>query len=140
MSLSEPPLVTSEGNSTVTCPVSCCSAPDYVVVDIPEPDMTYISPVRESTDLITTDPEVTDTDNVTSESPESEATSIRRPVWERRLPHKLTYDELGEPLTLAISSFFQALGTAISNIFACGGRCACRDSCSLEGENVTLVS
>ena len=112
----ETPLVSSEGSSTVTHPIPQCRAPDHVVVDIPEPDMTHISPVREDTDLITTDPVVVDTDNVTSESLESENTSVRRSVRERRPPRKLTYDELGEPLTLAISSFFQALGAAISHV------------------------
>lgn len=109
----EPPLDSSEGSGIVTPPTSQCRAPDHVIIDVPEPDMTHISPVRENTDLIITDPVGVDTDDVTPESLESEAASVRRSVRERRPPQKLTYDELGEPLTLAISSFFQALGTAI---------------------------
>ena len=112
----ETPLVSSESSGSVTHPTSHCRAPDHVVIDIPEPDMTHISPVKENTDLITTDPVVPDTDNVAFENLESEYPSVRRSVRERHPPRKLTYDELGEPLTLAISSFFQALGAAISHV------------------------
>ncbi|CAI5680231.1 unnamed protein product [Oreochromis niloticus] len=110
------PLVSSENSGSVTHPTSHCRTPDHIVIDIPEPDMTQISPVGENTDLITTDPVAADTDNVVSESQESENTSVRRSAREKRPPRKLTYDELGEPLTLAISSFFQALGAAISHV------------------------
>lgn len=51
-----------------------------VQLDIPEPDMAHIWPVRENTQLITTD-----TDHVTVQSPESEVTCIfvreRHPPW-----------------------------------------------------------
>lgn len=110
----EPSLANSEGSGTFTHPTPHCRAPDDVVIDIPEPDVTHVSPVREDTDPITTDPEVAEADHEASESLETEAPSVRRSVRERHPPRKLTYDELGEPLTLAISLFFQALGTAIS--------------------------
>ncbi|CAJ1056507.1 unnamed protein product [Xyrichtys novacula] len=71
----ETPLVSSERSVSVTPPTSHCRAPDHVVIDIPEPNMTLISPVRETTDLIPTDPVGADTDNVASESLESENTS-----------------------------------------------------------------
>lgn len=100
----ETPLGSSEGNGRATHPISHCRSPYHVVIDIPEPDMTPVPPVRENTDLITMGPVVADTDVVTSENLESEATSIRRSVRERRPPCKLTYDELGEPLILAINS------------------------------------
>ncbi|CAJ1058061.1 unnamed protein product [Xyrichtys novacula] len=53
----ETPLVSSERSVSVTPPTSHCRAPDHVVIDIPEPNMTLISPVRETTDLIPTDPD-----------------------------------------------------------------------------------
>lgn len=114
----ENPLVISESSGTVIPSPSPCRAPDHVVIDIPEPDMTHTSPVQKSTDFVTPDPVVVDTEDVTSDSRESEATSVRRSVRDRRPPRKLTYDELGEPLTLAISTILQALGAVISHVSA----------------------
>lgn len=84
--------------------------PDHVAIDIPEPDMT---PDTTDTDLVSSEPVVSsvDTDRVATEP---EPVGVRRSERERRPPHKFTYDELGEPLTLAISSFFQTLGVAFS--------------------------
>lgn len=40
---------------------------------------------------------------------ESEPDEPRRSTRERRPPYKFTYDELGKPLILALSSFFESL-------------------------------
>lgn len=84
---------------------------DHVVIDIPETDF---EPTLTDTDL-TPKKCVVSTDNaVSTETSDREPVNLRRSNRERRPPQKLTYDELGEPLTLAISSFFQTLGVAFS--------------------------
>ncbi|XP_036004828.1 uncharacterized protein LOC118566561 [Fundulus heteroclitus] len=81
------------------------SSSDHVIIDMSETDL---EPTLIDTDL--TSEIVGGTDNVVSaETSATEPVSLRRSERERRPPQKLTYDELGEPLTLAISSFFQAL-------------------------------
>lgn len=95
-----------------------------VQLDIPEPDITHISPVRENTQLITTD-----TDHVTAKSPESEVTSISG--RERYPPCKHTYDELVEPLAWAMNSFFCNL----TRLFLLGKLCM-----QYEGEQSTITA
>uniref|UniRef100_A0A8C5DDV5 Gypsy retrotransposon integrase-like protein 1 n=1 Tax=Gouania willdenowi TaxID=441366 RepID=A0A8C5DDV5_GOUWI len=92
-----------------------CRAPDHVIIDIPEPDVTHTSPITDSTGHVRTEPTVADTEAEACEGPDTESIGLRRSTREKRQPRKLTYDELGEPLVLAISSFFQTLGTAFSH-------------------------
>ena len=63
------------------------------------------------------------------DSAEQEPESIepRRSNREKHKPRKFTYNELGVPVILV----------ANSDVSTSGVRCACRDSCILEGENVT---
>lgn len=79
------------------------------VIDIPEPDMT---PTMTDPVPIPSEPEVSreNVDYVATES-----VSLRHSGRERCPPRKFTHDELGEPLTLAIGYFFQALGVAFSS-------------------------
>lgn len=50
----------------------------------------------------------------------------RRSNRERRAPHKLTYDELGTPLILALSSFFGSLQNAIASVSSSPHQASCR--------------
>ncbi|KAJ3602975.1 hypothetical protein NHX12_030719 [Muraenolepis orangiensis] len=61
-------------------PQTCrhCIALAYIVIDIPDPDMTRISPVGNDTSHVTTDPLVVETDNAAPESQESEPMGLRR--------------------------------------------------------------
>ena len=129
------PLVNQESGSAVA------HSPDHIVIDIPESEVTHVSPVSNNTDNVTTEP-VVDTDRGTQEH---ESFGLRRSERERRQPRKLTYDELGEPLILAISSFFSDLRNCIQPYYTLPHTCAfgvwyaCRDACSLEREDVTQV-
>ncbi|CAI5662959.1 unnamed protein product [Oreochromis niloticus] len=84
---------------------------DHVVIDIPEPDLT---PTMTDADLTPPEPAVINDDTASTDAGATEPVRLRRSDRERRPPQKFTYDELGEPLTLAISSFFQTLGVAFS--------------------------
>lgn len=84
---------------------------DHVVIDIPEPNLT---PTMTDADLTPPEPAVINDDTVSTSTGATEPVRLRRSDRERRPPQKFTYDELGEPLTLAISSFFQTLGVAFS--------------------------
>ena len=112
---SECPLNCSESGSAAIHSTSHSRAPDYVVIDIQEPDIVCMSPVQDITDHVTAEP--VDTENKASDNQES--TELRRSGRERRQPRKLTYDELGEPLILAIGSFFQTLGAIFSILDDC---------------------
>uniref|UniRef100_A0A3Q1EMU4 Gypsy retrotransposon integrase-like protein 1 n=1 Tax=Acanthochromis polyacanthus TaxID=80966 RepID=A0A3Q1EMU4_9TELE len=96
---------------------------DYVVVDIPESDIPNVpsefeepvleEPVLEETEQVhdqnvsleSGQPRVVVSDNACDEP--------RRSARERRPPQKFTYDELGKPLILALSSFFESLQTIL---------------------------
>lgn len=87
----------------VTSPVtnalpSGAEHPDHVVIDMHEPDL---APLPSS------EPRIIE-DAAMQEQPE-----VRRSSRPRHPPRKLTYDELGKPLILAISSFFEDLVTAL---------------------------
>ncbi len=99
------------GLSSVELSPADTRSPDHVVIDIPEPDMT---PTVTDTVPIPSE-SVVSSDNVETDYVATESVSLRRSDRERRPPRKFTYDELGEPLTLAISSFFQTLGVAFSS-------------------------
>lgn len=99
------------GLSCVNLPPTNTTSPDHVVIDIPEPDMT---PTVTDTVPIPSEP-VVSSDNVETDDVATESVSLRCSDRERRPPRKFTYDELGEPLTLAASSFFQTLGVAFNS-------------------------
>ncbi len=105
---SEIPVI-PESHVAVTHSTSPCGAPDHVVITIPEPVMTH-TPTENDMNNARTESVV---ENSASAVLEAEPVGLRRSVREKRHPHKFTYDELGEPLILAISSFLQALGTAV---------------------------
>lgn len=110
------PIAISESSGAVThstCTLHC-RGPDHVITDIPESEETPTPPLlnKDNSDNARTEILVEDTDRMASEA---ESVGLRHSVRERHQPLKFTY-ELGEPLILAISSFFQALGTAISHI------------------------
>lgn len=89
-------------------------SPDHVAIDIPEPDLI---PATTDTELTTPEAVVSSADTVVETDTgitEPDPVGLRRSERERRPPHKFTYDELGEPLTLAISSFLQTLSVAFS--------------------------
>lgn len=92
---------------------------DHVVVDIPECDALEEegsgnnSLVHEESEMVPSGqqhepaPQGPEEDiNVVQEYHSSEP---RRSHRERRVPHKFTYDELGKPLILAMTSFFESL-------------------------------
>lgn len=93
---------------------------DHVVIEIPEPNMQNPLPQSEMQTPESID-QAQDT-NISPESgqspdiqlrpvasSESEPNEPRRSTRERCPPHKFTYNELGQPLILAISSFFERL-------------------------------
>lgn len=99
-----------KNNVPVTDPTSPSRTPDHILIDITEPEVTHpVDP--DDTDGPITEPVLGSTNSV---APGAESVNLRRSSREKHPPRKLTYDELGEPLILAISSFLQALGTAIS--------------------------
>lgn len=141
---SEVPLASSDRRSAVTQPVLKGRASDHVFIDMPEPNVTHAAPIADSTGHVMADPEITVTGDVASGDVDPEPFGLRRSTRDRRQPRKLTYDELGEPLIMAISSFFQTLGVAFSNanllhMHTDMHRHACGDACDLEGESVTMV-
>ena len=88
-------------------------SPDHVIIDMPEPDMSVPHPQHEQQ---TRDEHISlETGLSPDVQPrplafsESEPNEPRRSARERRPPHKFTYDELGKPLILALSSFFESL-------------------------------
>ncbi|XP_029954791.1 protein NYNRIN-like [Salarias fasciatus] len=99
------------GLSSVELSPTDAGSPDHVVIDIPEVDMipTFTDTVLIPSESVVSS-DVVETGNVATES-----VGLRRSDRERRPPRKFTYDELGEPLILAISSFFQTLGVAFSS-------------------------
>lgn len=107
---SEGPAV-SESSVAGSPHVSHCRVPDHIVIDIPE---TEVIPTLDNTANDNRTESVVQ--NIDDVSPEPEPVGLRRSVRDRRQPRKFTYDELGEPLILAISSFLQALETRISLI------------------------
>ncbi|CAL9690038.1 unnamed protein product [Knipowitschia caucasica] len=110
--LLQPEVVPSSSDST---------HPDHVVIDIPEPDLT---PAMTDTKFTPPDPVVSnDRDVGVNVGATTESAGLRRSDRERRPPQKFTYDELGEPLTLAISSFFQTLGVAFSKAALSPSQC-----------------
>lgn len=100
------------------------TSPDHVIIDIPETDMLSLPPQSENQ---TQEPSGQARDKNNSPEPEhscdvqprqvaiseSEPGEPRRSARERRLPQKFTYDELGKPLILALSSFFESLQTLL---------------------------
>uniref|UniRef100_A0A3Q1HDU2 Gypsy retrotransposon integrase-like protein 1 n=1 Tax=Acanthochromis polyacanthus TaxID=80966 RepID=A0A3Q1HDU2_9TELE len=84
---------------------------DYAIIDIPESDLT---PTVTDIGLAPPEPVASSDNAVNTNAGTTEPAMLRRSERERRPPQKFTYDELGEPLTLAISSFFQTLGVAFS--------------------------
>ncbi|KAK7893154.1 hypothetical protein WMY93_022306 [Mugilogobius chulae] len=86
---------------------------DYVVIDIPDTDITQSPVVTDSTP-------VQDADDAQSSclepshrksvaNTEDEQSELRRSLRDRHPPPKFTYDELGKPLILALSQFFGRL-------------------------------
>lgn len=93
---------------------------EHVIIDIPETNLpTPLSQYEEQTEESVG--QAQDKDNLPESEqsynvqprhvalPESEPDEPRRSARERRPPHKLTYDELGKPLVLALSSFLESL-------------------------------
>lgn len=103
----EVPLANSDRHA-VTHPVREGRALDHVIIDMPEPNETHAVPTVDSTGPVSADPEITATVDVASGDADSEPFELRRSTRDRRQPRKLTYNELGEPLIMAISYFFQA--------------------------------
>lgn len=102
-------LVTEEGDGLSQ---SSVQPSGHVVVDIPDHDLSSeeevgISPNDEGnrTSLSTQHREPDESSSVS----EIIVPELRRSERERHPPHKFTYDELGKPLILAISSFFESL-------------------------------
>lgn len=104
-------------DSVVNCPVT---SPDHVIIDIPETD--NLNPPSHSEKQNQESGEQARDKNYLPESEQScdvqpqhvalsvrEPDELRRSARERRPPHKFTYDELGKPLILALSSFFESL-------------------------------
>lgn len=95
-------------------------SPDHVVIDIPELGVP-ISPSRsgepapgstEQAQATNVSPESGQSFDVQPEPvalSESEPDEPRRPARDRHPPRKFTYDELGKPLILALTSFFESL-------------------------------
>ena len=103
------------------------TSPDHVIIDIPGPDMQNPpSQPEEQTPELTEQaqdkPESEQSRDVQSTHAalsESEPDEPRRSTRDRHPPQKCTYEELGKPLILALSSLFeklnfsQSLGTSI---------------------------
>lgn len=99
---------------------------DYVVIDIPECDTPEEKgsgnnlPVHEESETFPPDQQ----HDLVPQGPEEDTNAIqghqspepRRSNRERRVPHKFTYDELGKPLILALSSFFESLQDIITPV------------------------
>lgn len=96
------------------------TSPDHVIIDIPETDMLSLPPQSESQTQESSG-QAQDKNNLPESEyscnvqprhvalSESEPNELRRSARERRPPQKFTYDELGKPLILALSSFFESL-------------------------------
>lgn len=89
------------------------TSPNHVIIDMPEPDMSVPRPQHEQqTRDEHISPEAGQSYDVQPRPlalSESEPNEPRCSARERRPPHKFTYDELGKPLILALSSFFESL-------------------------------
>ena len=121
----KPPELLIETSSDVDQPFP--QSREHVVVDIPECDMSReeernrnVSPNRKDNDttlpnqhhdIVSQEPE--EDLNVI---PESRLSEPRRSHRERHQPHKLTYDELGKPLILAICSLIGSLQDILSPV------------------------
>uniref|UniRef100_A0A3B4ZHB9 Gypsy retrotransposon integrase-like protein 1 n=1 Tax=Stegastes partitus TaxID=144197 RepID=A0A3B4ZHB9_9TELE len=98
---------TPASGSTDAVTQSHCRSTDHVVINIPEAEPTSVL-TRDCTNHAQPESPDESTDDVALET----QSRLRRSTRERRPPHRFTYDELGEPLILAVSSFLQALETA----------------------------
>ena len=109
--INAPKSVIETCHRTVICTVL---SSEHVIIDIPETDLPtppsqYERQTEESVGQAQNKynlPESEQSYNVQPRHvalPESEPDEPRRSVGERRPPHKLTYDELGKPLILALS-------------------------------------
>lgn len=115
--INAPKSVIETENSADDSPVT---SSEHVIIDIPETNLpTPLSQYEEQTEGSVGQaqekdnlPESEQSYNVQPRHvalPESEPGEPRRSARERRPPHKLTYDELGKPLVLALSSFLENL-------------------------------
>lgn len=104
---SEVSLANSDANDAVMQPVPQSGTLDHVIINMPDFSEMHVSPITDSIDHVATDADIVG-------AGDAESFGLRRLTRDRRPPRKLTYDELGEPLIMAISSFFQALGVAFS--------------------------
>lgn len=90
---------TSPQFSTATVSPGGTQDPEYVVIDIPDPEH---------------EPQPMPVPNSEPESTEQEEEpKLRHSSRPRRQPRKLTYDELGKPLILAVGTFIQQLESAL---------------------------
>lgn len=106
---SEVPATDPDNVGAITPPTLTCRAPDHIIIDIPEPGLTPT--LVRHVDSVVPEQVLVEADN---DAQEPGVAELRRSSRERRQPRRLTYDELGEPLILAISSFFQTLGVTFS--------------------------
>lgn len=77
------PFANAKRNGAVMHSTRHCRAPDHVLIDIPEPNVTHTSPIRDSTGHVTTEPAVADTRDVASEGPDSECLQLRHSARDR---------------------------------------------------------
>uniref|UniRef100_A0A3Q3JNV5 Gypsy retrotransposon integrase-like protein 1 n=1 Tax=Monopterus albus TaxID=43700 RepID=A0A3Q3JNV5_MONAL len=105
-------------------------SPDHVIIDIPEVDRQASSPQSEAqVPVLVTVPEPDQRHDVQSELELHDVAGqsvLRRSTRDRRPPHKFTYDELGKPLILAISSFFDRLQNVLPQFQIEPYQCSCR--------------
>ncbi|XP_064189748.1 uncharacterized protein LOC135253859 [Anguilla rostrata] len=130
------------------------TSPNHVIIDIPEPDLP--TPPSQSEEQTQESTEQAQDKNISPKSVQShdvqstnadlsekEPDEPRRSTRERRPAQKFTYDELGKPLILALSSLIESLQAILPQFqispVSIHSRYlhACRDSCGLEGESVT---
>ncbi len=75
------------------------NAPDYIAIEIPE----EIVPAAGS-----------ESQELSHSSVDAESVPLRRSGRERRPPKTLEYEELGKPILLALTSFFDSLGNILA--------------------------
>lgn len=85
------------------------------IIDVPEPNVIHAIPITDSTSHFTADAETAGTGDVAAGDTDPDSFRLRHSTGDRGQPRKLTYNEIGEPLILAISCFFQTLGVLFLN-------------------------